>query len=53
MGNEQFVYLSLGTQTLIVRRLPLESTEVAKKKGIRFPREKIIFFDDENGQVIR
>jgi multiple sugar transport system ATP-binding protein len=53
MGNEQFVYLTLGSQTLIVRRLPLESTEVAKKKGIRFSREKIIFFDDENGQVIR
>ena len=52
MGNEQFVYLSLGSQTLIVRRLPLESIEVAKKKGVRFSREKIIFFDDDSGQVI-
>jgi len=53
MGNEQFVYLSLGTQTVIVRRLPLESTEIEKKKGVRFLREKIIFFDEENGRVIQ
>jgi ABC-type sugar transport system ATPase subunit len=52
MGNEQFVYLSLGSQTLIVRQPPLESVEVGKKKDISFLRSKIIYFDDNSGQVI-
>jgi ABC-type sugar transport system ATPase subunit len=52
MGNEQFVYLSLGLQTLIIRRLPLESTEVGREKDIRFLRNKIIYFDESSGQVI-
>ncbi|HEY4937316.1 MAG TPA: sn-glycerol-3-phosphate ABC transporter ATP-binding protein UgpC [Puia sp.] len=52
MGNEQFVYLSAGIQTLIVRRLPLETTEVGKKKGISCMTEKIIYFDEISGQVI-
>jgi multiple sugar transport system ATP-binding protein len=52
MGNEQFVYLSFGLQTLIARRLPLETTEVGKKKDIRFLAEKIIYFDEISEQVI-
>ncbi len=52
MGNEQFVYLTFGLQTLIVRRLPLESTELGRGKGIHFLRNKIIYFDDSTGQVI-
>jgi multiple sugar transport system ATP-binding protein len=52
MGNEQFVYLSAGIQTLIVRRLPLETTEVGKKKGISCMPEKIIYFDEVSEQVI-
>jgi multiple sugar transport system ATP-binding protein len=52
MGNEQFVYLSAGIQTLIVRRFPLESTEVGKKKGIGCMTEKIIYFDEMSGLVI-
>jgi multiple sugar transport system ATP-binding protein len=52
MGNEQFVYLSLGLQTLIVRRLPLETSEVGMKKGINLLAKKIIYFDEISGQVI-
>ena len=53
MGNEQFVYLSAGVQTLIVRRLPLEATEIGKKKSISCATEKIIYFDEISGLVIR
>ncbi|HEV3224852.1 MAG TPA: sn-glycerol-3-phosphate ABC transporter ATP-binding protein UgpC [Puia sp.] len=52
MGNEQFVYLSAGTQNLIVRRLPLEITEVGKRKSISCASEKIIYFNEINGMVI-
>jgi multiple sugar transport system ATP-binding protein len=52
MGNEQFVYLSLGLRPLIVRRIPLEGTEVGMKKGIHFIVENIKYFDDGSGQVI-
>ena len=52
MGNEQFVYLSLGLQTLIVRRIPLEISEVGKRKGIRLLSDRIIYFDEISGQVI-
>jgi hypothetical protein len=52
MGNEQFVYLSLGAQTLIVRRVPLETSQVGKRKGIRFLADRIIYFDEISGQVI-
>jgi multiple sugar transport system ATP-binding protein len=52
MGNEQFVYLSSGIQTLIVRRLPLETTEVGMKKSINCAIEKIIYFDEISGLVI-
>jgi multiple sugar transport system ATP-binding protein len=52
MGNEQFVYLSAGIQTVIVRRLPLETTEVGKKKSISCAFEKIIYFDVISGLVI-
>jgi multiple sugar transport system ATP-binding protein len=52
MGNEQFVYLSAGIQTLIVRRLPLENTEVGMKKSINCNIEKIIYFDEISGLVI-
>ena len=52
MGNEQFVYLSAGIQTLIVRRLPEENTEVGMKKSISCTIEKIIYFDEISGLVI-
>jgi multiple sugar transport system ATP-binding protein len=52
MGNEQFVYLSLGLQTLIVRRLPLETSEVGKRKSIQLLADRIIYFDEHSGQVI-
>jgi multiple sugar transport system ATP-binding protein len=52
MGNEQFVYLSSGIQTLIVRRLPLETTEVGMKKSINCAIDKIIYFDEISGLVI-
>jgi len=52
MGNEQFVYLSAGIQSLIARRIPKENTEVGMRKSISCTIEKIIYFDEISGQVI-
>jgi multiple sugar transport system ATP-binding protein len=52
MGNEQLVYFSLAKQTLIVRRPPLQTIDAGKEKGIRFDKEKIIYFDELSGEVI-
>lgn len=52
MGNEQLIYLSLADQTLIVRRPPLDSIEAGKEKGIRFLKEKMVYLNDESGEVI-
>jgi multiple sugar transport system ATP-binding protein len=52
MGNEQIVYLSLGLQSLIVRRLPLENTEAGKTKGIHFLRDKMMYFEENGGKGI-
>ncbi len=44
MGNEQFVYLSLGSQTLIVRRPPLGIDRSDYEKGHTFLEGKDHFF---------
>ncbi len=52
MGNEQLVYLSLASQTLIVRRAPRETVDVGKEKEIRVLKDKIIYIDELSGEVI-
>ncbi len=52
MGNEQLVYFVTGAQNLIVRGTPDEPIEPGKSKGIRFLADKIIYIDDNSGQVI-
>jgi len=52
MGNEQLVYLSLANQTLIARRAPRETVDVGKEKALRFSKDKIIYMDEKNGEVI-
>ncbi len=52
MGNEQLVYLSLANQTLIARRPPSDKVEIGNEIGISFSKSKIIFMQEENGEVI-
>lgn len=52
MGNEQLVYLALAAQTLIVRRAPRETVDVGKQKEILFLKDKIIYMNEESGEVI-
>ena len=52
MGNEQLVYFSLTGQTIIARCQPLAQMSVGINYGIRFVTDKIIFINDENGEVI-
>jgi multiple sugar transport system ATP-binding protein len=52
MGNEQLVYLSLASQTLIVRRAPRDTVDIGKQKQLRFLKEKIIYMDEKTGDVI-
>jgi len=52
MGNEQLVYLSLGNQTIIARRPPTDSVEIGNEIAVNFSKEKIIFFQEENGLII-
>src|SRR5687767_707411 len=52
MGNEQLVYLALGNQTLIARRPPADSIEIGQETGISFAKDKMIFMQEENGEVI-
>ena len=52
MGNEQLVYLSLGSQTLIARRPPRESIDVDHEIGICFQADKLFFIDEVSGEVI-
>ncbi len=53
MGNEQLVYLSLAHQTIIARRPPADTIEIGNEIGISFSKNKIIFMQEENGEVIR
>jgi multiple sugar transport system ATP-binding protein len=53
MGNEQLVYFSLNDKTLIARGEPRETIEIGIAKGIHFLKEKIIYIDEESGQIIK
>jgi multiple sugar transport system ATP-binding protein len=52
MGNEQLVYLSLANQSVIARRPPADTVEMGNEIGIIFSKTKIIFMQEENGEVI-
>jgi multiple sugar transport system ATP-binding protein len=52
MGNEQLIYLSIGKQTLIARRPPKDSVVPGEEKEIRFLRTRMLFIDEESGNVI-
>ena len=52
MGNEQLVYLALADLSLIVRRPPANSVEIDSEVGVRFSKNKIIFWQEDNGNVI-
>ena len=52
MGNEQLVYLSLAHQTIIARRPPSDTVEIGNDIGINFSKNKIIFMEEESGEVI-
>jgi len=52
MGNEQLIYLSLGDQSVIVRRPPLDSIAAGATVRIRFVPDQIYYFDEETGLVI-
>ncbi|MDQ2718888.1 MAG: sn-glycerol-3-phosphate ABC transporter ATP-binding protein UgpC [Bacteroidota bacterium] len=52
MGNEQLVYLSLANQTLIARRPPADTVEIGNEVAVNFSKNKIIFMQEESGEVI-
>ena len=52
MGNEQLVYLALEDQTLVARRPPADTDEIGREIAVRFVKNKILFMQDENGEVI-
>ncbi|MEO7293659.1 MAG: ATP-binding cassette domain-containing protein, partial [Ginsengibacter sp.] len=52
MGNEQLIYLSLAQQTLIARRPPTEIVEIDNNIGVTFLRDKLIFMEEESGDMI-
>jgi len=51
MGNEQLIYLSLNKQALITRRPAQDTPEIGEKFFVRFPEDKIIFINPDNGEV--
>ena len=53
MGNEQLIYFELNGKTLIARRSAQDVVELGEKLLVRFPQEKIIFIDPENGAVFQ
>ena len=52
MGNEQLIYLSLAKQTLIARRPPSDKIDIGNTIGVSFSRDKLIFMEEESGDVI-
>ncbi len=53
MGNEQLVYLSFNNSTIIARRPPGEIIEPGTETGVSFLKEKLIYIDEESGEVIK
>ena len=52
MGNEQLVYLSLGSQTLIARRPQADNFEIGDEVNITFSKNKLLFLHPDTGEVI-
>ncbi|HJW16821.1 MAG TPA: sn-glycerol-3-phosphate ABC transporter ATP-binding protein UgpC [Flavisolibacter sp.] len=52
MGNEQLIYLSIGSQTIIVRRPQTHEIEIGDKAAIAFSRKNLLFMVERTGQVI-
>src|SRR6266487_168260 len=52
MGNEQLLYLSFADNGIIARKPPADTVEVGSEVGINFSKAKIIFMQEENGEVI-
>ena len=52
MGNEQLIYLSIGSQTIIVRRPQTHEIEIGDKVALSFSRKNMLFMVDSTGQVI-
>ena len=52
MGNEQLIYLSLAQQTIIARRPSSDTIDIGNTIGISFSRDKLIFMEEESGNVI-
>ena len=52
MGNEQLLYFNLQEKPLIVRREPKDDVEFGHLKALSFSRDKLIFLDQENGEVL-
>jgi multiple sugar transport system ATP-binding protein len=53
MGNETFVFLSLGTQKVIARAPADFRAEMESRVWIEIDRQKALFFDSETGEAIR
>ena len=53
MGNEQLIYLSMASNTIIVRRPSSETLDIGKKIGVTFSRDKKIFIDEQSEEVIK
>lgn len=45
MGNEQLVYLTLSTQTLIARRPPAATVDIGNDVGVTFSKNKMVFMN--------
>lgn len=52
MGNEQLIYLSIGSQTIIVRRPQTHEIEIGDKAAIAYSRKNMLFMAESTGQVI-
>jgi multiple sugar transport system ATP-binding protein len=52
MGNEQLIYFSIGSQTIIIRRPQTHEIEIGDKVALSFSRKNMLFMVDSTGQVI-
>ena len=52
MGNEQIIYLAFEDGTLVARRQSSEELNIGSQVGVRLLKDKIIFMDEESGQVL-
>jgi multiple sugar transport system ATP-binding protein len=52
MGNEQLIYLSLGNQTMIIRRPQIHEIEIGDNVSISLSRNNMLFMEENTGLVI-